>query len=251
MSTKTESDPVAEVDPVADAEAAAFEAEQLVAAIEDRIMRGDETVTHEELTKQISVAQFARKLIEGAKTRVAQSQAAKRLDAANKLHDEINAHALGIGGKLAEQARTYYESRHAFLEAAAAHNAAVSAFTMRAQALDVPRSIGRPVGFARDGRLQLPQNGDGIHAGRRRLSAINGAQYLEQIDTRGDIDGVVASLSLIDAELPEPEEGAVHFRGSGGGVFTYSPDNVPTAEEIKRNGLVKVTAAEAWGADDE
>ena len=110
-------------------------------------------------------------------------------------------------------------------------------------------SNGRPVPFARDGKLALPQNGSGLHAGRRRLSDIDGPHSLERLDAPGcDIDVVAESLARIDAELPDPGE-QVFWRGSGGAVFAMDVD--PDPEQVKRNSLVKLTREEAWGADDE
>ena len=197
---------------------------------------------------QEGVIEFATAEIERLARAQARYQADVRLKAANTLHDEINSYAFGTGKTLAEQARTYHAERLAFLALAAEHNATVNDFVARAKALDVPVSNGRPVPFARDGKLALPQNGSGLHAGRRRLSEIDGPTYLERLDTHHDIDAVAESLAGIDAELPDA--GAkVFYRGSGGGVFAMDVD--PDPEEIKRNSLVKLTREQAWGADDE
>ena len=205
--------------------------------------------TWDQVKAQQGVIEFATAQIERLARAQARYQVDVRLDAATALHDEITGYALGIGKKLAERARTYHAERHAFLALAAEHNATVAGFVTRARALDVPVSNGRPVPFARDGKLALPQNGSGLHAGRRRLSDIDGPHSLERLDAPGcDIDVVAESLARIDAELPDPGD-QVFYRGSGGGVFAMDVD--PDPEEIKRNRLVKLTREQAWGTDDE
>ena len=201
-----------------------------------------------QVTAQRGVVEYAEAQIERMARAQARYQADVRLNAANTLHDEINSYAFGIGKTLAEQARTYHAERLAFLALAAEHNATVNDFLARAKALDVPVSNGRPVPFTRDGKLALPQNGSGLHAGRRRLSEIDGPTYLERLDTHHDIDAVAESLAGIDAELPDVGE-KVFYRGSGGGVFAMDVD--PDPEEITRNKLVKLTREQAWGSDDE
>ena len=209
---------------------------------------GRDGVEWSQVTSQRGVVEYAAAQIERLARAQARYQADVRLQAVNGLHDEVSGYAFGIGKKLAEQARTYHAQRLAFLALAAEHNATVAAFVTRAKALNVPKSNGRPEPFARDGKLALPQNGSGLHAGRRRLSEIDGPTYLERLDTHHDIDAVAESLAGIDAELPDVGE-KVFYRGSGGGVFAMDVD--PDPEEIKRNKLVKLTREQAWGSDDE
>lgn len=199
---------------------------------------------------QEAVVEYAEAQIERLARARARYQADVRLSAAIALHDEINAHAMGIGPKLADMARTYYETRLGFLAAADGHNKVVAEFLARAVELEVPESDGRPVGFAKDGKLQRPRNREAVQAGRRELHRIDGPQYISRLDEYGDIDAVAAALASIDAELPEPDGNVVHFRGSGGGVFTFDPEHVPSSEERKRNGLTEISQAEAWGEDD-
>ena len=217
--------------------------------LREAFLNGADDVTWDQVKSQEGVVEYAEAQIEKLARAQARYQVEVRLDAANTLHDEIQKHALGVGKDLAAQARKYFGERQAFLALAAEHNRTVNEFAARAKALDVPVSNGRPVPFARDGKLAIPQNGAGILAGRRRLSDIDGPRFMERLDEPGcDIDAVAESLAGIDAELPEPGD-QVFYRGSGGAVFAMGVD--PAPEEVKRNGLVKLTREQAWGADDE
>lgn len=248
MATKT-------VEKVTDADldavrAALAEGRAELVRLKEAFLNGVDGVEWSAVKSQEGVVEFAEARIEQLARAQHRYQADVRLGAVNALHDEIQKHALGIGKTLAEQARAYWTARQTFLATAEDHNAKVADFTARARSLEVPASNGRPVGFARDGKMQLPRNGGGVQAGRRQLGRINGSQYLAQLDDRGDIEGVAAQLTTIDAELPEPGE-QVHYRGQGGAVFSYDVDTQPSAEEIKRNGLIRLTQSEAWGEEDD
>lgn len=246
MATR-KSDPVTRED-IDQARAALGDGQGELVRLREAFLNGD-GVEWSAVKSQEGVVEYAEAQIERLARAQARYQADVRLNAANTLHDEINSYAFGIGKTLAEQARTYFGERHAFLALAAEHNSTINDFVVRARALDVPVSNGRPVPFARDGKLALPQNGSGLHAGRRRLSDIDGPHSLERLDAPGcDIDVVAESLARIDAELPDPGE-QVFWRGSGGAVFAMDVD--PDPEQVKRNSLVKLTREEAWGADDE
>lgn len=215
--------------------------------LEEAFYNGD-GVEWSQVTAQRGVIEYATAQIERLARANVRDQAGERLNAANALHDEINLFGVGVGKALAEQARKYFTERRAFLALAEQHNKTVNEFTARATALNIPISNGRPVPFARDGKLALPQNGDGVLASRRRLTIIAGPSYLDQLDTRGDIEGVAEQLTGIDAEAPELGE-KVFYRGSGGGVFVWDAD--PDPEEITRHSLVKLSREEAWGGEDE
>lgn len=208
----------------------------------------DRGATWADVKEREGIVEFASAQIEKLVRAEARYQADVRLSAAGALHDEICAHAMGVGPRLADMARVYWDARLGFLAAVEEHNARVGEFRARAVQLDVPAASGRPVGFARDGGLQLPL--DGVQAGRRELHRITGAYYLDRLDEFGDIDGVVSALSAIDAELPEPDDRVVHFRTQAGVVITFDEDHVPSREEILRGGLVEVSRSEAWGEDD-
>lgn len=210
----------------------------------------DAGVEWKQVKEQEAAIEFAEMQIERLARARARYQAEVRLNAAIALHDEIQAHAMGVGPRLADMARTYYEARLGFLAASEEHNQAVTRFLARAVELEVPESNGRPVGFAKDGKLQRPRNRYAVQAGRRELSLIEGANYLARLDEFGDVEGVTAALAGIDAELPEPDENVVHFRTSGGSVITFDLEHVPSAEEIKRGHLIEISQAEAWGEDD-
>lgn len=216
-----------------------------------RFVDGDESVAQSDIASQRGVVEWLEMVAERAEGQRKRYLESDRLKSANALYAEIEQYATGIGKTLADQARTYFAERQQFLALAKGHNATVAGFASRAVDLNIPVSNGRPVPFARDGRLALPQGGagGGIQAGRRVLSSgVDGPSYLERLDRTNDIDGVAVSLEGIDPELPEPTA-QFFYEGPNGGVYAF--DRERTTEELKIQQLKPISRREAWGDDDE
>jgi hypothetical protein len=229
---------------VAAAEAEALEAEALVAELEHKVRNGDETITIDDITAQEQLGRFAKLRLEATRKKAERTKAARRLEAAKTLHDEIESYALGSGKKLAKQLRAIEDAETAFLATAEEHNAKLRSWRQRAVRWGVPVTDGRPVPPAHDGRVAVGRDETSVHAGRRHIQYVEGKNMIEQHHGPGLRPDLYAHLESVDAVLPEPT--AQHFyRGEGGAVIAY--DNPFTDEEIKRMHLVKLTRKEAWG----
>lgn len=123
---------------VADAETAATDAEALVAALEDKIMAGDASVTHEDLSTQISLARFARKFVEGAKTKAEGIRAANAAKAREALRAEILRDAPANGEHLLALIDSLMASANKLVEAANSHDAQLREWVRKALDLGVP-----------------------------------------------------------------------------------------------------------------
>jgi hypothetical protein len=123
---------------VSDAEAKAGEAEALVTAIEDRIVAGDDSVTHADLSEQISLARFARKLVDAAKTKAQGIREAQQKKALKDLKSEILEKSTANGDDLLKEFDTFYGAICRFVDKADAEDLNVSNWVKAATALDVP-----------------------------------------------------------------------------------------------------------------
>lgn len=123
---------------VADAEAAADEAESLVVTLEDRIMAGDAAVTHEDLGTQISLARFARKLVGAAKAKAEDLRAKQAAKSRADLREEILRDAPANGEHLLAIVDALVANSNELVTAAEAHDAQVRAWAQRALALGAP-----------------------------------------------------------------------------------------------------------------
>jgi hypothetical protein len=230
---------------VAAAEAEAAEAEALVAALEKSVIDGDDSITPDQLTTQEGLSRFARLRAEATRRKAARSKEAARLAAANGLREEMEAYAFGSGKALAKRLRAVAAAEEAFLAAAKDHNGKVMSWLGRAEKIGIPESDMRPVPPAEDGRLAIGRRGGTIHVGRRLLEPFDGLGMLKMHRDKPDHRSkVYENLEGIDAELPNPT--SQHFyRGAGGAIVGV---DIPfTPDEVKRNGLTKLTRKQAWG----
>ena len=163
-----------DVDPVAEAEAAAVEAEQLVTAVEDRIIAGDQSVTHADLSEKISLARFAHKLVEAAKTRAAAAREAEQAKAVKDLKATILAEAPATGDELLKLLDVGFSSLLEFVDRADAHDQQIRQWGIDAGALGVP---GRGVVSPAHENMGTAAGGD-ILVGDIRVTAINAKNVL-------------------------------------------------------------------------
>jgi hypothetical protein len=123
---------------VREAEQAADEAESLVQALEDKIMSGDVSVTHESLSNQISLARFARKLVDGARAKAEGIRAANVAKARADLRTEILRDAPANGDHLLTLVDGLVATAKELVEAADAHDLQLTKWVQRALELGVP-----------------------------------------------------------------------------------------------------------------
>lgn len=146
------------IDPdviVREAEQAADEAEGLVQALEDKIISGDDSVTHEELSNQISLARFARKLVDGARAKAEGIRVANAAKARAALRTEILRKAPENGEHLLAMVDTLIATSEQLMESAAAHDKQMTLWVRRALDLGVPDK----------GAISAAHSGMGVSAG--------------------------------------------------------------------------------------
>ncbi|MGW3352571.1 hypothetical protein ACWDA3_55560 [Nonomuraea rubra] len=131
MTTKTE------VDEIGQAEREAADADQLVAALEERVREGDESVTPEQIAAQRELGKFARLRAEGARRKAEKARRAVREQAMAELADEMRA-AGRDEEQLVAAIDTFESALRALGEAVAGHNQRVVEWRKRMQALDIP-----------------------------------------------------------------------------------------------------------------
>ncbi|MCU1529770.1 MAG: methyltransferase type 11 [Frondihabitans sp.] len=235
-----------EVD-VQQAEQEAQEAADLVAALEKRYVRGDDTVTPEVLSAQEGLSRFARLGVERARRKVEKAQAEARLASANSLRAEVDGYALGIGGRLVELLRAVEAAEAAVTEAVSEHNGKVGSWRKQMAELNIPLDLGAPVPPAEDGQLALGHGGE-VHAGRRVLKLVDGGQLLENVrrpQQPEDREKFYAGVGETDAELPEPDEKFYYRKGER--ILPYSKKL--SDAEVRAWGLTPISQAEAWGQE--
>lgn len=176
---------------VADAEAAALEAQALVTAIEDRIMAGDSSVTHDDLAKQISVARFASKFVEGARAKAAQIREDRAVKARAALAAEVLRDAPEDGKELLELVDRLIADSAAFMERTDAHSEKVRGWVNRARQLGVPDT-----GYPSPDHAGLGVSGSGdILVGDVRVQTVSGRNVLallfHPVDGSGYFSGIL------------------------------------------------------------
>ncbi|MGN6325719.1 hypothetical protein [Pseudolysinimonas sp.] len=167
---------VEEQDPdriVADAEERAREAQALVTAIEDRIMAGDTSVSHEDLSSQISVARALALVVEGARTKAAQIREQSRGKALEALRAEIESRAPESGAELVTRLRAVEDAAREYLAVAEAYSSLYEGWRLRLGQLDVkPGRLDHGVGYTEFG---------GILTDEFTLQREDGGKYLHMI----------------------------------------------------------------------
>jgi hypothetical protein len=230
-------------DDVAAAEAAADDAQALVAELEERVANGDESVTEDDIVAQESLGRFARRRVEATRRKAAAAKAAARLRECEALAKEIEGYTSGSGEHFASLLQAVQDAREAFTAALTAHNEKLGGWAVRAAALGVGVHDGRPVPPAEDGRLALGRGAEILRAGRRQLYTVDSKHYLALVDS-SDAGAAVANLRSIDA--PTPEDTATHFyRGENGQVICR--DRPYSDEELTYVNVTAISRAEAWG----
>ncbi|GAA4040964.1 hypothetical protein GCM10023063_28360 [Arthrobacter methylotrophus] len=244
-------------DDVAAAQAAADDAQALIARLEEAVASGDETVTAEQIVAQESLSRFAKLRAEATRRKAAKTREAARLRDCEALRAEIEQHATDGGEQLAGLLRKVEESITAFVSAVGDRNALVTGWVDRAKSLDIPEHKYPVAPPAEHGRVGLGFDGKVI-AGMRHVERVNADHHINSLlgvlnraevlhdpkvnpGAEGDI---YAALAAVDAPIETPTN-LYFYRNTSGAVF--AKDQPFADDEVKRAQLTKISRAEAWG----
>lgn len=251
---------------VAAAEQEAAEAEQLAAALEERVREGDDTVTPEQVTSQRELGRFARLRVEAARRKAARAAEAARLERCKTLAADINAYAEGSGQKFADLLHTAEDAVRAFLTAVDERNDHIRGWRQEMTDLGVPAHGNPTVPSKEHGQLGHFDHPWQIIAGHRRMIPVRPEMWVShmlsvvlgdpgtaltslQVPWPGgspDAQTLYSGLAAIDAPQAEPDStGKFFYRGPGGAVVMY--DKPFSREDVKRLDLTPVSAKDAWG----
>ncbi|TFC20055.1 hypothetical protein E3O19_01405 [Cryobacterium algoritolerans] len=247
----------------ADVEAA--EAQALVASLEEAVMSGDESVTHEQITAQESLGRFAKLRAEFTRKKAAQATEARRQEQLTKIRTEMEECAGDSGERFGALLLDVENAVTTFVEAVQTRNDDIADWRKRMIDLGVPaKTSANIVPPAEHGRLSYnPQTSVGdIQAGEREMSLVASGGYIQRVlmkvlekpgfkreqiftqTTALSAGALYEDLAAIDTSEAISREG--HFyRGAGGSIIHV--DKPYTAEEIKRHGMQKLTLAQVFG----
>ncbi|NEN07619.1 hypothetical protein G3T36_17315 [Diaminobutyricibacter tongyongensis] len=259
MSKSVDEDPDVIVE---DAEAKAVEAEALVTAIEDRIVAGDDTVTHADLSEQISVARFARKLVEAAREKAKSIRESKRQVVLSQIRGEMDAHATAEGTRRVELLTNVESAVLAFVSEYASDNAKFSDWRGRMAAAGVKPIGPRFAALASDQGLSYSDSA--VRAGTREFqpeysglvlqgllhSLLNSSQLGREYFTADNAgyptrDELFARVRTVAQEVPGIPEDALFYRHENGQVHMRDTAHAWPAEDLKRLGLTPISREEA------
>lgn len=255
---------------VAAAEAEAAEAQALIAALEQAVIDGDETITPEQLSAQEGLSRFARLRAEQTRKKAAKSKEAARQARLTSLRKEIEAEAHSAQNEIRSLVKTADEAISAIAVAAHSRNEKFREWRQRMIDLGVPAKGPDFLVPSKDHGNMAYSAGygtSGIQVGTRLLDyhysglLIQGlisviAQRLnpkgvtrEYFFTDQPVSLTDEQLSKLISDLDDPGEKVSrdgHFyRGSGGALLRV---DVPyTDEQVRNLGLKKLTAKEAFG----
>lgn len=265
--------PYTEAD-VRQAEQEANEAEALVNALEERVIDGDEDITPDQIASQRELGRFARLRAQATARKAERARRAARLKELNTLRAEIEGYAAGSGERFTTLLMAAEEACTAFLAAVHERNEKIRTWNHQMTVHQVPIHQNPTIPPAEHACLGRVDFGRQIIAGRRRMDMIEPGEWFKHMLTvaahraddktlrlhiggrainiepahRTEVADPYATLKALDTPTGDPDPNLVFFRGPGGAAFAYDPDTVPDAETIKRQGLVKVSRKEAWGA---
>lgn len=263
---------------VRQAEQEAEDAAQLADTLEQRVINGDDDITAEEIAEAERLGRFARLRAQATAKRAEKAKRAARLRDLDALRAEIEGYAIDGGQKLADLACKAQQANTAFLQALAARQDQLRIWHKQMQQRGVPdhgSPIAPPAEHAHLGYSGWDTTGGTgtVVAGKRRLRALSVDKWfglvlgasLRETGTHVHIrhngrtaeipwlssneaeDDLYADLAAADEPTGDPDPKTRFFRGPNGAMWAYDPDNVPSAEEIERMGLVEISRKEAWG----
>ncbi|GGK59944.1 hypothetical protein Ppa06_26330 [Planomonospora parontospora subsp. parontospora] len=268
-----EADDVGQVNEqdVQQAEQEAAEAEQLVDALEKRVIDGDEDITVEQITSQRELGRFARLRAQATARKAERARRAARLKALDELRAEIEAYATDGGAHLAKLAKEAEDANAAFLAAVAERNTRLQTWRKLMLGHEVPRHaspITPPAEHAHLGHTDAGQ----IIAGQRRMNRVDADEWFGHMiraalhragtavklhlggrtvtvdpASRDQVAALAgyARLAQVDAPAGEADPNLRFFLTSGGSVLAL--DREPNAAEAR--GIEReLSRKEAGGA---
>lgn len=260
-------DPDAEADKiVADAEAAAKEAEGLLTELEQRVESGDTSVTREAIESAEKDRTWLRKLVAGAKARADVVRENARRSKLSALRQEIDADSLASGDEFVTLLANVEDAVRAFAKGFQDRNEKITAWRKRAEALRAGSMQGRLVPSSDDAGIGLVDGADAdLRVGDRLLTRHYSGRILtsllHNLATGSDavpyfrdqhsnspisgLDEVRALVARIDHDVAAVPKDARFFRARDGGLFVTGPDNAFSAEVMERDGLREISREEA------
>ncbi|WP_113717305.1 hypothetical protein [Arthrobacter dokdonensis] len=230
------------------ADAAAKEAQDLVAELEEKVINGDDTVTPDQIVAQESLGRFARLRAAATRRKADAAKEAARLRDCQILHDEMTDYASKDGQRLANLYQAIYDAREEFQAVVEERNATVASWHRRAEALGIAQDDGRPVPKENDGRVSLGRGTLSIRTEGTVFAIEHVPNYLGSHDSpiRFDAETVAARVAKL-RKIDEPDHRAIAeyiYKGANGAIVQR--DRPFTAEEVSHLGVRLVGAAEAW-----
>jgi hypothetical protein len=178
---------------VAEAEASAARAEELLDALEVKVASGDRTVQHEEMASATSLAQFARKQVAGARARAVAASAAKQTRGRVALRAEILKSAPTLGATLADDLAAVRAAAQTFEANAKAYTQQVVDWAAKATDLGVT-STDESDGL----RRPTPGGGAPLRVDGVELDVVGSAQFLGY--------ALVTDHSSLGGLIPQPSD---------------------------------------------
>lgn len=167
---------------VADAEAAAQEAEALLGELEQRVESGDESVTREAIESAEKDRNWLRKLVAGAKSRADGLRESARQSKLAALRAEIDADSLSAGDELVTLLAGVEDAARAFAKAFQDRNDKLDGWRKRAEELGVGNMNGRLLPASEDAGVAVVVGGDAVlRVGDRLLRRHHSGRYLTSL----------------------------------------------------------------------
>lgn len=249
---------------VTTAEQEAAEAEDLAAALAERVRDGDD-VEPAELANAEQLGRFARLRVEAARRKVERAKTAARLADCKALCEEIESYASGTGERFAELLATAETAIRAFVAAVDERNQHIAVWRQRMHNLQVPAHGNPLVPPKEHGRLGWTEHDGQVIGGRRRMMQTSPERWLNSMLCHVTLDMPVKhfnsvvmggaqprdelydQLASLDAPAADAPTNLVFYRGENGAIHSYDPDLVPPPEDLKRLKMTRVSREEAWG----
>lgn len=246
---------------VATAEQEAKEAAGLVAALEERVRNGDDTVTPEQIASARELGSFAQLRADATARKAADAKRTARLAACDELRQEIEEYEADNGDQAAQLLDTAYAALVAVIDHMHTHSQKLTAWRDRMLELDIPEHLSPLIPAAAHGHLG--RQGRNVIAANTVHRSVDPGPALKNLAAAADLHktGTRGALAAAQKKVDEAKQAARQmapraqltpgkrfFRGPNGVPFTYDPDRAPSPEEQQRLQLVEISQEEAYGA---
>ncbi|WP_328488238.1 hypothetical protein [Streptomyces zaomyceticus] len=182
---------------VADAEQESREAAALVAALEERVRDGDDTVTPKEIATARELGHFAKLRADATARKAADAKRTARLAALTELRADIDAYTETTDTD--QLIDNIFDALLAYTQHFTAHNERVNQWRTRMAELGVPKIMGPDLVSADDAHLGI--NGRELYAGRTVYNPVDHkgrlAYHLTELGT---------AMNIVAAHIGGPRE---------------------------------------------